>query len=49
MTEAEAVTTVTAWLETEGWVVGPGPDKWLDLYTERGDERLRVDARSISS
>jgi hypothetical protein len=48
-TEAEAVTTFTAWLETEDWVVGPGPDKWLNLYTDRGDERPSVDARSISS
>jgi hypothetical protein len=48
MTEAETVAALIAWLEREGWSVGPGPDKWLDVYATRGDERLHIEAKGAT-
>lgn len=48
MTEAETVAVFVAWLEREGWSVGPGPDKWVDVYATRGDERLYAEAKGVT-
>lgn len=48
MTEVETVAAFTAWLEREGWSVGPGPDKWVDVYATRGDERLYAEAKGVT-
>ena len=35
-----------AWLGTEGWTVAPYPaDPYLDLYAERGPDRLLVEVK----
>jgi hypothetical protein len=48
MTEAETVAVFVAWLEREGWSVGPGPDKWVDVYATRGDEWLYAEAKGVT-
>jgi hypothetical protein len=48
MTEAETVAVFTAWLEHDGWSVGPGPDKWVDVYATRGEERLYAEAKGVT-
>jgi hypothetical protein len=48
MTEMETVAVFTAWLERDGWAVGPGPDKWVDVYAARGDERLYAEAKGVT-
>jgi hypothetical protein len=48
MTEAETVAAFTAWLEREGWLVGPGADKWLDVYATRDGERLCAEAKGVT-
>lgn len=45
MTETEVVDAFATWLAHEGWSVMAGPDKWVDIYAERGNERLICEAK----
>ncbi|MFB9924240.1 hypothetical protein ACFORO_11350 [Amycolatopsis halotolerans] len=48
MREAEVVAAFATWLEHDGWTVGPGPDRYLDLYATRAGDRLHVEAKGTT-
>ncbi|ATY12665.1 hypothetical protein CU254_21040 [Amycolatopsis sp. AA4] len=48
MTESEVVAAFAAWLERDGWTIGPGPDRHLDLYATRADDRLHAEAKGAT-
>lgn len=48
MTETDTVKAFTAWLVRDGWSVSAGPDKWVDVYAARGDERMYAEAKGVT-
>ena len=49
MTEDEVVERFSSWLVSEGWTITEPIDRWLDIYAVRGEERLHVEAKGVTT